>query len=109
MAYGDLWMQLRGPFPSSYAPTFDALAPSTGMRPVAPRAFGLDAGTSGGLPDAQVAALVSTFLQGQLAPQGLVGLDPATRAQLEREIKDRFQALSQSGLPLEARPGSKAA
>ena len=50
---------------------------------------------------------VQRFLQGQTGP-GL-DLDPKLRAELERIIKQQFQAVNQAGRPLEARPGSQAA
>jgi hypothetical protein len=49
------------------------------------------------------------YARGQNAQGGALQLDPAKRDELERAIRDRFQQLNQSGLGLEARPGSKLA
>lgn len=112
MAYGDLWTPTTRtpftfPFGTGLSPTF----PGAALQPV-PGFVGDAAPPEVGLPDAQLNQLVQAYLQrrtGQGAQGSALSLDPQTRAKLEQEIKDRFQALSQGGLPLEARPGSKSA
>lgn len=93
-------------------PSFDGSTPmipqlqGSGGIAAAPAAF------ESSTPDAMISQLIEQYMSGGGdggMAELLDNLDPAMRSELEKAIKDRFQQLNQSGLQLEARPGSKAA
>src|SRR5687767_4153123 len=101
----EYWRQLRQPVP--FLPSmFDGAVP---MIPAGQSSVGMM--QDAGMPDAMLSGLVEQYLAG-MQGGGAVSmpeLDPSARAELEKAVRDRFQALNQGGLSLEGRPGSKAA